>query len=178
MVQLFGKNGFKIVKCLSSNFSKYDHIIRWCLEDVLKLEGYDLKVTFCVLQDCAGKFLKPNEIQINNQHLDDSNTIRTLLHEVRHYYQYITDMFDFDFGKYTTFKDRENEDYEDYASFRDYHLADKIRLDAYLSYLKYPWELDAQKFSTETYGKYLRFGRDECKKFIWQGNYENYDNGG
>lgn len=162
---------------VSSNLPKYDHIIRWCLEDVLKLEGYDLKVTFCVLLNEKGLFHFPNIIQIN-QHLDESETIRTLLHEIRHYYQYITDMFDFDFEKYTIIKNDENEDYDDYVKFRDGDVIQILMLKLHQAYLNYPWELDATKFSTETYGTYLAFGIEDCKKHLWHDNYENYDNVG
>ena len=163
------------MKSLSSNLPKYDHIIRWCLEDILQINDYNLIIQYCSLSNCRGKFLEPNTIHIDKR-FDEEETIRTLFHEIRHYYQHVTSMFDFDFDKYIVYTDRTNEDYENYASFRDIDTVTKLWLDYYHSYKTFPWELDANKFSTEIYGNYLRFGREECKKHLWQGNYENYDN--
>jgi hypothetical protein len=165
------------VKCLYSNFSKYDHIIKWCLEDILQLSDYNLNVTFCILSGCLGKFLEPHTIYIS-QDLDEEQTIRTLFHEIRHYYQYnfLSSVFDFDFGKHLNKWDGSDYYDEDDESFRDTWISDRVRLHYYQDYKNLPWELDATKFSTETHGKYLAIGREDCKKHLWYGNYENYDN--
>ena len=168
------------VKCLSSNLPKYDHIIRWCLEDILQLNDYELTIQYCTLLNCSGRFLDPNNIQID-QNLDEVKIIRTLFHEIRHYYQKINQMFDFDFEKYTTEIKMKDNNEDDYTVFRDSDIENMIKtvlLEYYHSYLNFPWELDATKFSTETYGKYLATGKEDCRKHLWQGNYENYDNTG
>jgi len=159
------------VKCLSSNLPQYDHIIRWCLEDVLKLEGYDLKVTFCVLLIENGNFQYPNTIKID-QHLDESETIRVLFHEIRHYYQYITDMFNFDFEKY--YGKLEDEEVDEH--FMDWNHIGNLFMKRYETYLTLPWELDANEFMIETMKQWHKVGKVNSQKYIWHGNYENYDN--
>lgn len=174
------------MKCLYSSVPKYDHVIKWCLEDILRLEGYELKVIFCVLFNEKGNFQYPNIIHID-QHLDELETLRVLFHEIRHYYQYVTDMFDFDFEKYIKINTSIPNGGNEYNSLvRSEQLwweevkkqFKKCRhaIELYESYLNFPWELDATKFATKTYGKYLESGIEDCKKHLWHGNYENYDN--
>jgi len=143
------------------NISTYNHIIKWCLEDILGLREYNLNVTFCVLEDgCLGRFRKPNNIEIS-QHLDERQIIETLFHELRHYYQLVTDMFDFDFSNHTLITNDDNEDYEDYVKFRDDDIMKVFGLKLYQAYLNYPWELDSKKFAVETFSKYLELGTGE-----------------
>jgi hypothetical protein len=91
----------------------------------LKISDYDLNITFCNLKNdlrynCVGMFRGPNVIWID-QFLNEKETIITLFHEIRHYYQYLTKMFDF--CKYS------------------YDIS---------------WEMDAIKFSINTYLEYKK----------------------
>lgn len=153
------------MKCLyynSSIYSRhyYDHIIRWCLDDVLQCSNYNLKISFDVCIGCWGSFTSPNIIKIELCR-EEKSILLTLFHELRHYHQHRVSMFDFDHEKY---------------NHGDIDVVKRPNIKSYREYLKLPWELDANKFATETYGDYLRFGREECMKHLWQGNYENYDN--
>lgn len=139
---------------ITSNWPKYDHIIKWCLEDVLLLSEYNLDITYCILLGCKGRFTRPNKIQIE-QHLTEEEIPLVLFHEIRHYYQYQTKMFDFDVEKYITFLNQDNEDYEDYIKFRDEDVIRLYSLRVYECYMNFPWEVDAREFTLETLRKYF-----------------------
>lgn len=156
------------MKMILSNNPKYDHIVKWCLEDVLKLDRYDIKITFCVLFNGSGEFSFPNKISIE-QHLDESKIIMVLFHEIRHYYQHIRNMFDFDETKYYT-KTKDSQ----YDGGYDENGKQFYNLFLYETYLNLPWELDAKEFEMETWRTWLKSGKTDSQKHIWHGNYDNY----
>lgn len=145
------------MKTILSNHPKYDPIAHWCLGDVLQMEEYNVNITVGTLVDGQGLFLRPNNIQLNHR-LDESTSIRTLFHELRHYYQHITNMFDFDCSKYSKIKVDENVEYDDYYFIDDIFQAYFRKV--HEVYLNLPWEIEARAFAVKTYGQYLaKFGR-------------------
>jgi hypothetical protein len=142
------------MKEIHSNWQKHDAVIQWCLEEVLGMNEYKVKITYCtLLSGSLGRFLEPNEIQVS-QHLDEFDIPRILFHELRHYYQSVTNMFDFDFARYTTIPKTENVD-----NLSDLECINIYFHTRYDSYLNYPWEIDAREFTTKTYGEYLSLSR-------------------
>lgn len=115
-------------------------VVRWCLEEILGMTDYQLNVNFHVLLNSGGYFERPNLVYVS-QHLDTLTSFRALFHELRHFYQYQTGMFDFNA-----------------KSFMRELPADMPKerqdLERYLEYLEYPWELDATDFAMKTSSRF------------------------
>lgn len=129
------------------NNREYTPIVKWCLNDVLHLDHYDLNVNCQEIIHCGGYFERPNLVfiaQAYNSHEQDRRAeFHTLFHEIRHYYQYMTHMYSFDAKSY-------------YSSTHHNWSEDRIKLERYLDYLKFPWELDAQEFAQETLAQFWK----------------------
>jgi hypothetical protein len=124
----------RIIHCYVTNMIP---LIRWCLDDILEMKNYKLHVLFCdsiSLSGSYGRFSYPDIIWINND-MTRSDQERTILHELRHYFQYQTKMFDFESPEFST-------QYKTLSSTLEYNLL--------------PWELDANKFAVEMWGKFQR----------------------
>jgi len=122
---------------ISCNDYTYIPVAKWCLEDILKMTDYDVKIFFGILLNMtAGNFTPPNQIYVS-QHLTHTHQFCTLFHELRHYYQSKTKMFDFIPGPYLKNPKPEMTD-------------DQKGLQRYIDYINFPWELDANSFAFET----------------------------
>jgi len=109
--------------------NNYTHtpIVQWCLEDVLGMTDYYLNVNSCVFLNCkGGEFIPPDKVYIS-QDLKHPADLQAIFHEVRHYYQFKREMFDFKLSA----------------------------LEKNLAYQNYPWEIDANQFSIQTFTKFL-----------------------
>ena len=139
------------MKSLFCQQPNYAATAQWCLEDVLKLKDYDVFIKWCVFLDkTAGEFIPPNKIFIS-QDLDGLESIRVLFHEIRHYFQFKTGMFDFVKGKYLT---------KVPETITDNRVKNLI---LYRDYQNFPWELDANEFALETQ---RRFWKEPLSAFV------------
>ena len=124
------------MKLWCNNYT-YTPIVKWCLEEILKLEEYSLCVNSCVfLENKGGEFIPPDCVYIS-QDLSHPEDLRALFHEVRHYYQFKNGIYDFnpkDFMPVIT---------------PEMTVLEK-KLAHYFAYQNYPWELDANEFAMET----------------------------
>jgi hypothetical protein len=128
---------------LFCNNYTYTPICQWCLEEVLGMKDYFINVINCVFLDCkSGEFTPPDQIHIS-QDLVHPHDLRTIFHELRHYYQFKTGMFDFKAQNYM-------------YDFPKDATEDAKRIIAYYSYLNFPWELDANKFAMETLRQFFK----------------------
>lgn len=122
-------------------------VVEWCLNDVLHMSHYELNVNYQTINRCGGYFERPNLVFIGHAYnsfgQDYHQEFRTLFHELRHYYQYMTKMFDFNYAAHDYDIPKDADDQAKYL----------IR---YFSYLNYPWELDAQEFSMETMRQFFK----------------------
>lgn len=116
---------------------KYNDIIKWCLEDILKMDNYKVNIKYGKIEgDGRGEMVFPNTVKIN-KNLDKSWTVQALIHELRHYFQKKTKMFDF-------------------LMTIEEEAAWKSTSEGFLMYWNKPWEKDSRKFTTETYKKYQK----------------------
>lgn len=129
-------------KMLFCNNYTITPVVRWCLEEILGMTDYQLNVNFHVLFNNGGYFEMPNLVYVS-QHLDTRTSFRVLFHELRHFFQYKTGMFNFDAKTY------QKELPTDMPKERQ-------QLERYFEYLEYPWELDASDFAMKTSAQFWK----------------------
>lgn len=120
------------------NNYKFTPVAKWCLEEILKMEDYYVNVNCCVFLQWGkhGEFIPPDSIHIS-QDLKFPENLRALFHEIRHYYQFKKGIYDFN--------------PKDFAPVLKPEMTVLERkLEKYLAYQNYPWELDANEFAMET----------------------------
>ena len=126
---------------LSCNNRTRIPVVKWCLEDILGMTDYNVNVRYCILVDMkAGEFTPPNQIYVSQSYNAQENhhqEFRTLFHELRHYYQFKTEMFNFRASTY-------------YSPLKREWDEKRRNLERYLDYLNFPWEIDADKFAFKT----------------------------
>lgn len=115
-------------------------VVRWCLEEILGLDDYQINVNYQVLLSSGGYFERPNLVYVS-QHAEQP--FHALFHELRHYYQYRKQMWDFNPKPFT------KELPADWTP-------QKVSLERYFEYLQYPWELDAQEFAMKTVSQFWK----------------------
>lgn len=123
-------------------------ICKWCLEEILGMKSYSLVVNCCVFLDGKlGYFDPPDHIflaqDLNGRDPNRKSQLRTLFHELRHYYQFKMGIYDFISKEYQT-------PLPENMSPRDKTM---IR---FLQYLKFPWEIDANQFAEDTMPKFKK----------------------
>ena len=137
------------MKYVWCDLANYTPVTIWCLENVLHMEDYALNVKWRTFADShQGEFSPPNNIFIA-QDAQAFDTIRILFHEIRHYFQFKTGMYDFITAPYLRTLPK------DMPENRKWH-------ERYLDYRNFPWELDADKFSMETF---QRFWKEPASNF-------------
>jgi isoleucyl-tRNA synthetase len=111
------------------------------------MKNYELNVNYQTILTCGGYFERPNLVFVGHAYdsygEDRRREFHTLFHELRHYYQYMTQMFSFDAKSY-------------YSPVHHDWDEKRIKLERYFDYLNFPWELDAQAFAQETLTKFWR----------------------
>ena len=122
-------------------------VVKWCLDEFLKMDTYSLSVNCCVFLQWgkAGHFSPPDQVQLA-QDLEGIERFHALFHELRHYYQFKTGMWDFNPAPYL--RDPKPEWDEQ-----------KRKLERYWDYRHFPWELDACENSMEALTKFWKPSR-------------------
>lgn len=122
-------------------------IIEWCIHEILKLPKFEsLQVNYQYIMTCGGYFEQPDLVFVSSipmQKEDHHAEFRTLFHEVRHFFQHQTQMFKFNYDAYQN-------------PFKPGMTDEEQKLQRYLEYLNYPWELDAAEFSMETFRQFWK----------------------
>jgi hypothetical protein len=118
--------------------NNYTHtpVVKWCLEEVLGMKSYSLTVNSCVFLDSkGGEFIPPDQVFIS-QDLDHPADLRAIFHELRHYYQFYNGLYTF---AASTYFSPPQPDWDE----------KRRKLERYLDYLNFPWEMDARAFEQE-----------------------------
>jgi len=129
----------KYIWCQHPN---YQNVAEWCLDDVLGMKDYDLNIKWQIFLDShQGEFIPPKDIFIT-QDAQDFDALRVLFHELRHYFQFKTEMYNFiPSARTKTFTSK---------------IPELACLERYLDYKMFPWELDADKFAVETMRRFWK----------------------
>ncbi len=122
---------------LYCNNYKLTPVVRWCLEEFYKLDSYFINVNCCVFIDGKGGYFEPPEQIYLSQDYQGVQQLVALFHELRHYVQFKTGMWNFD---PTPFIRPPNPEWTPI----------KAKFERFLDYLEYPWEIDAREKSMET----------------------------
>ena len=127
-----------------------DTAVRWCLEDQFEMDTYSVYLVGKSpkwLGKRLAAFWPPNCIYLNVRRIKNDprvNFYRTLFHELRHYYQHTTGMFDFDSEWFT----REN---SKFARLQVGCSSEKVITRVHDDL---PWEKDANRVSAITYRRW------------------------
>jgi hypothetical protein len=111
-------------------------VCKWCLEEFLKMDSYYLSVNCCVFIDGKGGFFEPPDRVYLSQDYHGVQQLVPLFHELRHYYQFKTGLYEFIPENYTRNPQPEWD-------------KQRIALERFFDYLEYPWEVDAREKSME-----------------------------
>ena len=147
------------MKSILSNDKKFDKLIKWCLDEVLELEDYKLHIKYGVFLTTGIYYHHRKLIKISTFCRSEDEQIKTLFHELRHFFQMKTKMY----SKYIkSFKGKSW--YLEFVNDGMYVKGKKIMSSKryeklHKLYTNLPWEVDARKFADKTYKFYLKYNK-------------------